>query len=148
PVLLLPFIVACAAPASRPVQGISREELKEHVLLFGSIWNPYAGRKYGDVVYGESAEGESIRMAGDAEMRASENSKGSVMLFSQLVTPGEYRINRSGNPRTTWWSQPVRFEAGEIVYMGQFLCIPLWSGCLWVSFDQLGRDIYYASEAA
>ncbi|HEX7046280.1 MAG TPA: hypothetical protein VF275_01735 [Gammaproteobacteria bacterium] len=148
PVLLLPFIAACTAPTSRPVQSISRDELKDHALLFGSIWNPYAGRHYGNVVYGESVEGERIRITGDVATRASGDGTGPVMLFSQLVTPGEYRFNRSGSPRMKWLSQPVRFEAGDIVYMGQFMCVPLWSGCLWVSFDQLGRDIHYASEAA
>lgn len=148
-VLLSLSLWSCTSPTSRPVQTIGAEELEDHALLFGSIWNPRPDRRYGDVIFAESVEGERLRIAGDATTPSIDTQgAGNIVLFSQLVEPGEYRFNRFGNPRSTWWEPVERFSAGQIVYMGQLLCINVWSGCMWFSFDQLGRDIYYASEAA
>ena len=145
------LLAGCATPTSRPIADIREESLKDHALLFGSIWsdkNPVHGRTY----FGKAADGTALLIRGDeATKLAGPGDVGDIRLFAQLVRPGDYRFSPWGTStavgRHIESADIETFEAGQIVYMGQLVCMHVWFSCVWITIDQLGRDLYHASEA-
>lgn len=147
-------LTGCVSGTSQRFSQISEADLKNHALLFGSIWELDESRSGSDVYVGWSADGaEMMRIVGDGETEVEgPEGIGHVRLFTQLVTPGDYRF-AVGNDEVMEHADidvlmAETFTAGQIVYLGQMVCVPLSTGCWWLSFDQLGRDLYYANEAA